>query len=108
MKIEFFWVTGHVAIDDKCSFQEARTGMKLETGGRPHIVLTGPDSHAQLLIDGKEISLSSNSVLYVGYPKPSSIKGTAQTLKTLAGKIWAKIDKGRWDEIGGGGGGIRG
>jgi len=109
MKIHFFWVTGHVAIDDKTSFQDAITGMNLETGGRPHIILAGPNSYAQMIIGGEEISLGSNSVLYVGRPKPGLIKESYQTLKAVAGKIWAKIDRSGWEEDAiSGGGGVRG
>ena len=97
MKIRFMEVNGQVAVDDRHSFQEARTGMILETEGKPYIVLVGENSTARLIIESKNIFLGANSVMHVNHPHPSLMKGTAYDLKMIAGRIWAKFDKGDWE-----------
>lgn len=111
MRVHFEEVSGNVAIDDRISFTQATTGMDLETGGRPHIILTGDNSTARLRVgDRAEVfTLQANSVLHVHYPRPTLVQGAAKNLKLAAGWLWSKIDKGEWKpETWSGGGGIRG
>ena len=96
MKIQFLQVTGHVAIDDKYSFQDARSGMKLETGGKPYLIVTGDNSSATLIIEAKTIFLGANSVLHVNYPRPCQMKGAGHDLKILVGKLWSMIANNEW------------
>ena len=93
MKIEFFWVSGQVGIDDQHSFQEARTGMTLETESKPYIIVTGDNSHAQMLINSKEISITSNSVLHINWSRPAKYRrgGAYDSLKLISGRLWLKI-----------------
>ncbi len=112
MLIHFVVVTGDVAVDDRVSFTQARSGMDLETGGRPHIILTGDHSTASFNVGDRPeiITLRANSVLHVHYPRPTLVESATQNLRLLAGKLWSKIDKGEWkpETWGSGGGGIRG
>jgi hypothetical protein len=96
MKIRFFQVTGNVAIDDKYSFRDARTGMVLETGGNPYLIVTGDNSFATLVIETKTISLGPNSAMHVNYPQPCQMRGTVHDLKIIVGKLWKMIDRHEW------------
>jgi hypothetical protein len=99
MKIHFTEVSGKVGIDDKYSFQDAITGMTLETGGRPYIIMVGDNSSARLIIGTKseEIHLGANSILHTNYARPCLLDRAAKDLRILSGKIWAKLDRNEWD-----------
>ena len=98
MRVHFVIVTGHVAIDDKVSFQDARSGMNVETGGRPHIIVTGDHSTASVMLgNGPEIVfIGANSALHVNYPRPSLIKSASKDLRYIVGKLWSKIYEDEW------------
>ena len=78
--------------------------MNLETGGRPHIILTGDHSTASVCVgDGPEIiTLRANSLLYVDKPRPCVLKRASKNIKLLAGKAWAHLiewaGKSDWEE----------
>ena len=96
MKIKFQEVNGHVAIDDRYSFREATSGMIFETEGKQYIIIVGNNSRARILIESKEMTLESNSVMHVNHPKPTKLNVAAHDLRILAGKLWAMIDKNQW------------
>jgi hypothetical protein len=96
MRINFLEVSGHVAIDDRYSFQEATSGLAFETAGKQYIIIVGENSNARLVIGSETLSLGPKSVMHVNYPRPSLIAGAAHDLRILAGKIWTKFDQGEW------------
>lgn len=98
MKIRFLEVGGQVLLDDKYSCQEARTGLVMETGGKPYIILAGDNSFARMVIgSGSDtIHLGANSVLHVNYPRPCLLDSVVHDVRLISGKLWAMIDKNQW------------
>lgn len=93
--IRFMMVQGHVVVDDvRNGYREmARSGQELDDNGN-FLIVTAPGSKADIMINGKTLSLGASSFMRVSRDRTWMGRHYAswtRDLKTFVGKIWYRI-----------------
>jgi hypothetical protein len=114
--IRFVTVVGRCMVDNAMQCTEAYPGLSIEhfsnSSNLPCFIYTGPSSRIELDIDGRRLSMTSNSIMKIGGGK-REIKGVelfGRWVERYLGPLWAAIGGGRVPErlSGNTAGGVRG